>query len=56
MKRTLAVITFELVDESAGEKANTIKKELLELFEEDCFFILWVKKVKDIVVKKEETS
>jgi aminoglycoside phosphotransferase len=56
MKRVLAVITVELVDESVGEKADVIKEELLRWFEEDCFFIPWVKKVKDIVVRKEGTS
>ena len=56
MKRVLAVITFELVDESLAEKADVIKEELLKWFEEDCSLIPWVKRVKDIVIKKEETS
>lgn len=53
MGRMLAVITVELVDESVGEKVDAIKRELLEWFEEDCFFIPWVKRVKKIVVEKE---
>jgi len=54
MKRMLAVITVELVDESVGEKAEAIKRELLEWFKEDCFFMPWVKQVKSVMVKKED--
>ncbi|MEM0058357.1 MAG: hypothetical protein QXG58_00460 [Candidatus Bathyarchaeia archaeon] len=54
MKGKFAVITVELVDESAAEKADTIRRELLEWFEENCFSIPWVKKVKSIVMKEEE--
>ncbi|MEM3578894.1 MAG: hypothetical protein QXL54_01555 [Candidatus Bathyarchaeia archaeon] len=52
MKRKLAVITVELVDESTSEKADIIQRELLEWFEEDCFFIPWVKQIKSIIVKE----
>ncbi len=54
MKRMLAIITVELVDESIGEKAEAIKRELVEWFEQDCFFMPWVKRVKSVTVKKEE--
>jgi hypothetical protein len=49
----LAVITVELVDESVGEKAEAIKRELVKWFKEDCFFIPWVKQVKSVTVTKE---
>ena len=54
MKRMLAVITVELVDESVGEKAEAIKRELVEWFKEDCFFMPWVKQVKSVIVRKED--
>ncbi|MCS7124427.1 MAG: hypothetical protein NZ932_03300 [Candidatus Bathyarchaeota archaeon] len=53
MKRMWAVITVELVDESSAENANTIQRDLLKWFKEDCLFIPWVKQVKGIVVKEE---
>ncbi|MEM0096828.1 MAG: hypothetical protein QXL77_05370 [Candidatus Bathyarchaeia archaeon] len=52
MKCKLAVITAELVDESLAEKTETIQKELMEWFEENCHVIPWVKKVKSILVKE----
>ena len=53
MKRLWAVITVELVDESTAEKTESIQKELLEWFEENCSFIPWFKQVKSVVVKEE---
>jgi len=53
MKRLTAVITVELVDESATEKTSALQKEILEWFEENCNFIPWVKQVKNVVVKEE---
>ncbi|MEM1566044.1 MAG: hypothetical protein QXG11_05530 [Candidatus Bathyarchaeia archaeon] len=54
MKRLVAVITVELVDESAMEKTDTIQKELLEWFKEDCFFIPWVKRVRSVEIKEDK--
>ncbi|MEM2281826.1 MAG: hypothetical protein QXZ68_07605 [Candidatus Bathyarchaeia archaeon] len=52
MRRKLAVITFELVDESVSEKTDTIKKEIQKWFKEDHFPIPWVKRVKSVEVKE----
>jgi hypothetical protein len=50
MKRKKAIITVELVDESAEESDKAIELELLEWFREDST-IPWVKDVKDVNVK-----
>jgi len=50
MKRKIAVITVELVDESIEETNERIKQELLDWFQ-DVASIPWVKDVKDITVK-----
>lgn len=53
MKRKIAVITVELVEESAESNNETIKRELAEWFREDAFSFPWAKEVKSIVVKEE---
>jgi hypothetical protein len=50
MKRKKAIITVELVDESAEESDRGIEQELLEWLREDSA-IPWVKDVKDVTVK-----
>jgi hypothetical protein len=50
MKRKKAIITVELVDESAEESDKAIELELLEWFREDST-IPWVRDVKDVTVK-----
>lgn len=52
MKRMLAIITFELVDESVSEEADAIRKELQKWFEEDYVLIPWIKRVESVVVKE----
>jgi len=51
MKRKMAIITVELVDESIVETDEKIEEELLEWFREDVISIPWVKAVKDITLK-----
>ncbi len=53
MKRKIAVITVELVDESAESSNEAIKRELSEWFEEDAVTVPWAKEIKNIVVKEE---
>ena len=50
MKRKTAIITVELVDESAEESDKGIEQELFEWLREDSA-IPWVKDVKDVTVK-----
>ena len=50
MKRKKAIITVELVDESAEESDRGIEHELLEWFREDST-IPWVRDVKTVTVK-----
>lgn len=50
MKKKIATITVELVDESILEEDGKIKQELFEWFTETTI-IPWVKNVKDITVK-----
>ncbi|MBS7647395.1 hypothetical protein KEJ24_06135 [Candidatus Bathyarchaeota archaeon] len=52
MGRMLAVVTVELVDESVSEDMNKVQREILEWFEENCFLIPWIKRVKNVVVKE----
>jgi hypothetical protein len=51
MKRKMAIITVELVDESIEEKNEKIEHELLNWFRESSTFVPWVKGVKEITVK-----
>ncbi|MEM3641286.1 MAG: hypothetical protein QXQ94_05985 [Candidatus Bathyarchaeia archaeon] len=52
MKKKKAIITVELVAESAVEDNGRIVQELLDWFREDAIYIPWVKDVKDVVVKE----
>ena len=52
MKKKEAIITVELVAESAFEDDERIVKELLECFREDAIYVPWVRNVKEIVVKE----
>ena len=54
MKNKKAIITVELVFESAVEDDEKIVRELFDWFREDAIYVPWVKDVKDIVVKKIE--
>jgi len=51
MKRKKAIITVELIDESAEEDNEKIARELLEWFREDATVIPWVKNVKNVTVE-----
>jgi hypothetical protein len=53
MKRKIAIITVELVDESLEGENKEIARELAEWFEEDAVSIPWVKGVKDVTIKEE---
>jgi hypothetical protein len=53
MGKKKAMITVELVDESAWEADEKIAQELLDWFTEDAGFIPWVKNVKDVVLNRE---
>ncbi|MGQ9507143.1 MAG: hypothetical protein ACUVTB_04705 [Candidatus Bathycorpusculaceae bacterium] len=52
MKKKKAMITVELVAESAVEEDKRIVEDLLNWFREDVIYIPWVKDVKDVVVKE----
>ena len=52
MKKKKAIITVELVAESAVEDNERIVQELLNWFQEDAIYVPWVKNVKDVVVKE----
>ncbi|MEM3702861.1 MAG: hypothetical protein QXX79_00340 [Candidatus Bathyarchaeia archaeon] len=54
MKRKVAVITVELVDETSIENNDVIKKQLAKWFREDIICMPWFKKLKSIVVKEEQ--
>ena len=53
MKRKLAIMVFELVEEAAEEKDDVIKKQLAEWFREDAILMPWIKELKSITVKEE---
>jgi hypothetical protein len=53
MKSKKAIITVELIDESAEEGNEKIARELLEWFREDAVAIPWVKNVKNVTVEDE---
>ncbi|MEM4704775.1 MAG: hypothetical protein QXJ02_06895 [Candidatus Bathyarchaeia archaeon] len=48
-----AIIVVELVDESAFESNEKIKRELLDWFCEDAISIPWVKTVRGVTVREE---
>ena len=50
MKRELAIVKVELIDENITERNEKIVQELLNWFQ-DVFSSPWVKDVKDIAVK-----
>ena len=53
MKKKIAVISVDLVDESVKETNEKIVQELHNWFHEDALFIPWVKGIRDITVKEE---
>lgn len=53
MKRKIAIIKVELVDESVVEANEKIARELFEWFREGAIGIPWVKNVKDVAVDYE---
>ena len=54
MKRKLAIMIFELVEEASEEKDDVIRKQLVEWFREDNVSMPWIKELKSIVVKEEQ--
>ncbi|MGC8998369.1 MAG: hypothetical protein ACP5JW_03075 [Candidatus Bathyarchaeia archaeon] len=52
IKRKLAVIVVELVDETVEERNDVIKQQLVEWFQEDAVSIPWVKELKSIVIQE----
>ena len=53
MKKKMAIILFELVDESMEERNEKIVQELRNWFRQDAVSIPWAKEVKNIIVKEE---
>ena len=53
MKKKMAIILFELVDESMEERNEKIVQELRKWFCEDAISIPWAKEIRDITVKEE---
>ena len=53
VKRKIAVVTLDLVDEAADFKASEIASELLRWLLEDAVSIPWVRAVRDIVIKED---
>jgi len=51
MKRKMAIIKAELVDESITERNEKIVQELLNWFREFAISVPWVKDVKNITVE-----
>jgi hypothetical protein len=54
VKRKLAIMVFELVEEAAEEKDDVIKQQLVEWFREDAISMPWAKELKSIVVEEEQ--
>jgi hypothetical protein len=52
VKKKKAIITVELVAESAFEDDERIVKELVGWFREDAIYVPWMKNVKRVVVKE----
>jgi len=52
MKRKVAIITVELVDESVGSSNRKIVDDLVNWFREDIISMPWVKEVKEIMLKE----
>ncbi|MEM1539640.1 MAG: hypothetical protein QXW82_07645 [Candidatus Bathyarchaeia archaeon] len=53
MKRKIAVITIELVEESFGSTNEEIKQEFIEWFRENAFQMPWVKEVRSVEIREE---
>ncbi len=53
MNKKMAIVMFELVDESMEERNEKIVQELRNWFREDVVSIPWVKEIRDITVKEE---
>lgn len=53
MKKKMAIVMFELVDESMEERNEKIVQELRKWFREDAVSIPWIKEIRDIIVKEE---
>ena len=53
MKRKIAIITVELVEETAEKRDNLIKQQLAEWFQEDVVLMPWVKKLRNITIIEE---
>ena len=49
----MAIILFELVDESMEERNEKIVQELRNWFREDAVSIPWAKEITNIIVKEE---
>ncbi len=52
MRRKKAVITLDLVDESAATSNSTIAEEMLKWFRDEAVPAPWVKEVRSVVVQK----
>jgi hypothetical protein len=48
----IAIITFELVDESAATSNSAIAEELLEWFRDEAVPAPWVKEIRKVDVKE----
>jgi hypothetical protein len=53
MKKKMAIILLELVDESMEERNEKIVQELRNWFREDAVSIPWAKEIRGITVKEE---
>lgn len=53
MKRKMAVITLELVDESLDNANEKIKREFIKWFKKNAFLMPWTKEVRSVVIKEE---
>jgi hypothetical protein len=54
MKRKMAVITVELVDESIEDANENIAKELITWFREELVMMPWLKQVRTVAVKEQD--
>ena len=51
MKRKIAIIKVELVDECVEKRNEKIAQEMLNWFREETVFIPWVKSVRNITIE-----
>ena len=51
--KIIAIMMFELVDESAEEENEKLMQELHNWFRENAGFIPWVKEIRSITAKEE---